>query len=158
MINTIFYFPESLTFEDYTNLFTSGEISKNTIVFAKEQRAIYMGGDNYTGKEVTPVSNVKIYVGSGSTYETVNFSDTGKYLTDKVEIDINKNNGDYIFIKIDKDGTIRNLCTHTQGIEGFDYPVQLDDAVVDGDYKYYKSSSQMNAGTTHYRINNPNIS
>lgn len=50
MINTIFYFPENLTFEEYKNLFNSGEISKNTIVFAKEQKSIYMGGNDYTEK------------------------------------------------------------------------------------------------------------
>lgn len=71
MINTIFYFPENLTFEEYKNLFNSGEISKNTIVFAKEQKSIYMGGDNYTEKtEIDPeplITTFTIYYGFANT-------------------------------------------------------------------------------------------
>lgn len=49
MINTIFYFPESLTFEEYTNKLAANEIADKTIVFAKAQKSIYMGGECYTG-------------------------------------------------------------------------------------------------------------
>ena len=157
MINTIFYFPESLTFEEYRNLFDSGQIYKNTIVFAKAQKSIYMGGDNYSHQEVAPVvEHVNVYIGSGQTYETTNFSDTGSYLVDNMEVSINKGEGDYIFIKVGKDDIVRNLYTHTPGIEGFDYTVTLEDAVVDGNYKYYKSSFGMRDGQTTYIINKNN--
>lgn len=66
MINTIFYFPESLTFEEYRNLFDSGQISKNTIVFAKAQKSIYMGGDNYSYQEVTPSSDIPAAANNGT--------------------------------------------------------------------------------------------
>lgn len=48
-INTIFYFPESLTFEDYSNKLNRGEISGRTIVLANEQKAIYKNGKKYGG-------------------------------------------------------------------------------------------------------------
>lgn len=44
MINTIFYFVESLTFNDYITQLQSNEISPKTIVFASEQRSVYKGG------------------------------------------------------------------------------------------------------------------
>jgi len=50
MINTIFYFPESLTFNEYTNKLdkdTDDGISKRTIVFAEEQGRIYKNGKIY---------------------------------------------------------------------------------------------------------------
>ena len=52
MINTIFYYPTSLTFEQYQNrLSDPGEdgISNRTIVFAHDQKAIYKGGVKYGG-------------------------------------------------------------------------------------------------------------
>ena len=48
-INTIFYFPSSLTFEEYSNKLDQGEISERTIVFADAQKAIYKGGKKYGG-------------------------------------------------------------------------------------------------------------
>ena len=48
-INTIFYFPNSLTFEDYTRKLNDGEISSRTIVFADNQKSIYKGGKKYGG-------------------------------------------------------------------------------------------------------------
>ena len=49
MINTIFYFPSSLTFQDYTTMLTNGEIAERTVVFADAQKAIYKGGKKYGG-------------------------------------------------------------------------------------------------------------
>ena len=49
MINTIFYFPESLTFEDYVSKLASGDIASRTIVFADAQKAIYNRGKKYGG-------------------------------------------------------------------------------------------------------------
>lgn len=51
-INTIFYFPSSLTFEEYSNQLNQGEISERTIVFADAQKAIYKGGKKYGGVSV----------------------------------------------------------------------------------------------------------
>lgn len=46
-INTIFYFPSSLTFEEYSYKLNQGEISERTIVFADAQKSIYKGGKRY---------------------------------------------------------------------------------------------------------------
>lgn len=51
-INTIFYFPSSLTFEEYSNQLNQGQISERTIVFADAQKAIYKGGKKYGGTSV----------------------------------------------------------------------------------------------------------
>ena len=48
MINTIFYFPSSLSFEEYLELYNAGEIADYTIVFAQHQRAVYKNGVQYT--------------------------------------------------------------------------------------------------------------
>ena len=48
-INTIFYFPSSLTFDEYSNKLDQGEISERTIVFADAQKSIYKGGKKYGG-------------------------------------------------------------------------------------------------------------
>ena len=48
-ISTIFYFPNSLTFEDYSEKLNNGEIASRTIVFAEAQKAIYKGGKKYGG-------------------------------------------------------------------------------------------------------------
>lgn len=50
MINTIFYFPESLTFDQYIDLLDSNTdegIARRTIVFAKQQGKIYNNGKLY---------------------------------------------------------------------------------------------------------------
>lgn len=44
MVNTIFYFTDSLTFDAYKKKVARGDISQRTIVFAKKQSSIYMGG------------------------------------------------------------------------------------------------------------------
>ena len=49
IINTIFYFPDSLTFEDYSEKLSRGEISERTIVFASEQKSVYKNGKKYGG-------------------------------------------------------------------------------------------------------------
>ena len=57
-INTIFYFPSSLTFEEYSNKLDQGEISERTIVFADAQKAIYKGGKKYGGTSVQEFHNL----------------------------------------------------------------------------------------------------
>lgn len=59
-INTIFYFPSTLTFEQYQNKLQSQEITPRTIVFAAAQNAIYMGGREYGA--VVPQSKVVPFV------------------------------------------------------------------------------------------------
>lgn len=44
MINTIFYFPDNLSFEDYKDQLHSGEIADHTIVFSSGSKSIYKGG------------------------------------------------------------------------------------------------------------------
>lgn len=46
MINTIFYYPDSLTFEEYQSK-VGTDIADRTIVFADAQKAIYKGGKQY---------------------------------------------------------------------------------------------------------------
>lgn len=46
-INTIFYFPNSLTFEEYTEMLAGGDIAPRTIVFADAQKSIYKDGKKY---------------------------------------------------------------------------------------------------------------
>lgn len=48
MINTIFYFVDSLSFNDYISQIRSGDISKKTIVFVDNTRSIFMGGKSYS--------------------------------------------------------------------------------------------------------------
>lgn len=50
-INTIFYFVESLPYDEYREMCVSGKIAMRTIVFAHQQRAIYKGGDMYCPME-----------------------------------------------------------------------------------------------------------
>ena len=52
MINTIFYYPDSLTFDEYQEQLQAGNISARTIVFANNQKAIYKGGVKYGGWSV----------------------------------------------------------------------------------------------------------
>ena len=49
MVKTIFYFADNLPFEDYLEQLRDGDIACRTIVFAKEQKSIYMGGEMYGG-------------------------------------------------------------------------------------------------------------
>lgn len=49
MVKTIFYFADNLPFEDYLKQLRDGDIACRTIVFAKEQKSIYMGGEMYGG-------------------------------------------------------------------------------------------------------------
>ena len=47
MINTIFYFADTLPFSSYTEQVNSGDISTQTIVFVRDTKSIYMGGQQY---------------------------------------------------------------------------------------------------------------
>lgn len=53
MIDTIFYFTDSLSFNDYKTMLYAGEIEYRTIVFAQAQRAIYKGGVRYGGLDTS---------------------------------------------------------------------------------------------------------
>lgn len=58
-INTIFYFPSSLTFQDYQTKLANEELSERTIVFAAAQNSIYMGGRQYGSyTNVTDVTRI----------------------------------------------------------------------------------------------------
>lgn len=47
MINSIFYFADSLPLDEYIRRYHAGEISDRTIVLAGDQNAIYKGGKAY---------------------------------------------------------------------------------------------------------------
>ena len=61
MINTIFYYPQTLTFEEYLNQLGS-EIAARTIVFAKDQKSIYMGGKKFGASSASDISDLKQYI------------------------------------------------------------------------------------------------
>ena len=47
MINTIFYFVDNMTPERYAEMIRESLISQRTLVFAKDQKQIYMGGQSF---------------------------------------------------------------------------------------------------------------
>jgi len=57
MINTIFYYVDSLSFEDYLSKLNSGELLERTIVFAATQKAIYKGRVKYTFNSLNDFSD-----------------------------------------------------------------------------------------------------
>lgn len=63
MINTIFYYPQTLTFEEYLNQLGS-EIAARTIVFAKDQKSIYMGGKKFGATSASDIADLKQYIQS----------------------------------------------------------------------------------------------
>lgn len=58
MINTIFYYPDSLTFEEYQSK-VGTDIAARTIVFADAQKAIYKGGKQFGS---TSLSDLKTQI------------------------------------------------------------------------------------------------
>lgn len=56
MINTIFYYPDSLTFEEYQSKLGT-DIAAHTIVFADAQKAIYKGGKQFGATSLTDLKN-----------------------------------------------------------------------------------------------------
>lgn len=59
MINTIFYYPDSLTFEEYQSRLNNNDIAARTIVFADAQKAIYKGGKQFGA---TSLSDLKTQI------------------------------------------------------------------------------------------------
>lgn len=56
MIDTIFYFIDSLTFEEYLRQVGS-QIAERTIVFAKDQQSIYMGGKMFGAGNISDIES-----------------------------------------------------------------------------------------------------
>lgn len=56
MINTIFYYPDSLTFEEYQSK-VGTDIAARTIVFADAQKAIYKGGKQFGATSLTDLKD-----------------------------------------------------------------------------------------------------
>jgi hypothetical protein len=56
MINTIFYYPDSLTFEEYQSKLGT-DIAARTIVFADAQKAIYKGGKQFGATSLTDLKD-----------------------------------------------------------------------------------------------------
>lgn len=68
MIDTIFYYPQSLSFDDYRTQLENEEISPDTIVFAHDQKAIYKGGEKYG---VTGVNDLNTNELNDKVYEII---------------------------------------------------------------------------------------
>lgn len=102
--------------------------------------------------DVTVEDNKKtVQIGCGQDYAGVVFEDTGSKLVNNMPVTFVPNDGDYLFIKVDKNDTVRNL--YTNPAQGPDYEIPIDGGTVDGDYKYYKSTIQVTAGNMNCKIN-----
>ncbi len=112
-----------------------------------------IGSDLKTAEaRVTVEDNKKtVQIGCGQDYASVVFEDTGSKLVNNMPVTFVPNDGDYLFIKVDKNDTVRNL--YTNPAQGPDYEIPIDGGTVDGDYKYYKSTIQVTAGNMNCKIN-----
>ena len=111
------------------------------------------GSDQYI-LYVTSEPHLNVLVGHGSNYESAQFTDTGGSISDNMVVSVTLNAGDYVFIKVDKRDDVSNLFTYPgPDKELFEFAVGLENPVVDGDYKYYRTTNQRNAGNVQYKIN-----
>ncbi len=93
-----------------------------------------------------------VQVGHGTTYASATFIDTGEQLTNNMIVSINNALGDYIFIKVDKTDTIINFYTYNSDPQ-WEFEIDLNSPIEDGDYKYYQTQIQFRAGEIYYKIN-----
>ena len=85
------------------------------------------------------------------------FFDTGELLANNMIVTINNNDGDFLFIKVDKRDTVNNFCIYNgPDMPDWEFPLELDAAVIDGDYKYYKTEGRFTEGEVSYKINKTN--
>lgn len=111
--------------------------------------------DSYT-LNVSDTPHLSVQVGHGAAYGSASFSTYGQ-LTNNMIVTMTLDAGDYLFIKVDKKDTVNNLYTYPgPNMSTWEFPIALDSAVIDGDYKYYKSTNRYNAGETSYKINRTN--
>lgn len=88
-----------------------------------------------------------VQVGHGANYATALFTDTFETLSNNMQVSIDRNAGDYIFIKVDKNDTVNNLYIYNEGGGIFEYvEIALNAPVIDGNYKYYQSTNRYNTG------------
>lgn len=138
-----FSFTDDVTPQSTDNIVYRAEVTVSGIVITKE--AIVT---------VTDVQRLNVFVGHGADYAGAQFTDTGRSISNNMIVSVNRNAGDYVFIKVDKRDTVNNLYTYPgPNMEEFEYVVALDSPVVDGDYKYYKTTNRYNAGEIQYKIN-----
>lgn len=98
--------------------------------------------------------HLSVLVGHGIDYESAEFTDTGRQLSDNMIVDITLDAGDYIFIKVDNRDIVNNIYIYQgPGLENWEFGLPLDAPILDGDYKCYKTTNRYNAGEHRYRIN-----
>lgn len=103
---------------------------------------------------VTAESHLNVFVGHGTDYALAQFTDTNRGISNNMIVSVARNAGDYVFIKVDKRDNVNNLYTYPgPNMEDFEYVVALDSPIVDGEYKYYKTTNRYNAGEIQYKIN-----
>ena len=132
------------------NIYTAPATIGNAMIFPK-----YGGKSAGNPLTVTVVERtyLPVYVGAGADYASAVLVNTGKPLTNNMGVTIRTNPNDYLFIKVDKRDTVNNLYLNNGFGEQSSYPIPLEDAVIDGDYKYYRSEKRYNAGRVNYIIN-----
>ena len=108
--------------------------------------------DSYT-LNVSDTPHLSVQVGHGATYGSVDFENTNRQLMVNMILQITTD-ADYIFIKIDKRDTLDNLYTYPgPNMSSFEFNIGLVYGGEDGDYKYYRTDTEIKAGTRKYKLN-----
>ena len=106
--------------------------------------ASYAGDEIHQAATATYTLNVSeqrltVQIGHGTSYATAQFTDTGEQLVAGLHLSQAVSKNDYLFLKIDKRQNI-SLVTTDNDDPTFNSEIPFDNAVVDGDYKYYKKT------------------
>jgi hypothetical protein len=107
--------------------------------------ASYAGDNVHEAATATYTLNVSeqrltVQIGHGTSYATALFTDTGEQLAAGLHLSQAVSKNDYLFLKIDKRQKIE-LVTTDNDDPTFNSEIPFDNAVVDGDYKYYKKTN-----------------
>lgn len=97
---------------------------------------------------VVEESHLSVQIGSGVAYQDTLFTNTGLPLTNGMHLSQEVGEGDYLFIKIDKRQSIDKVMTYNPDYPMFDSEIEFDAPVIDGDYKYYKSTGSYRTAIT----------
>lgn len=106
--------------------------------------ASYAGDETHEAATATYTLNVSeqrltVQIGHGTSYATAQFTDTGEQLVAGLHLSQAVSKNDYLFLKIDKRQNISMVTTDNDD-PTFNSEIPFDNAVVDGDYKYYKKT------------------
>lgn len=129
-----------------------GETDATTILgYVIYKTTVWVNG---TIVKLNTVPKLNVQVGHGIDYASAVFTDTGRTLSNNMIVTISKNDGDYLFIKVDKRDTVFNLYSYPgPGLEGWEFSLNLDNPIVEGNYKLYKTINRYKEGSLQYRIN-----